>query len=124
MLLSAADRFTCSELATLDAAFNWLMLAPMVPRWLATSAIAVVIFASSAAAPAAVSVDAERSSPAPPPVAVPMLAVVSAPIVSAKVVVPAVVPSLTTKLVAVAEKTAELLKFVELPMLPISVRMF
>jgi hypothetical protein len=64
-----------------------------------------------------------RLWPAPPPVAVPTLPAVRAPTVAAIVVVPAVVPSLTVKFVAVAVKTPVLLKFVDVPMLPISVRM-
>ena len=54
----------------------------------------------------------------------PIDAVVSAPTVSAKVVVPEVVPSETTRFVAVLENTELLLKLVVEPMLPISVRMF
>jgi len=45
--------------------------------------------------------------------------VVNAPTVAAIVVVPVAVPSVTTKFVAVAEKTALLLKFVAVPILPI-----
>src|SRR5260370_19324919 len=124
MLLSAEERLTSSELATPAAAFNWLMLAPIAPRWFATSAIAEVILPRAVVAEAAlVSTAEERSTPAPPPVAVPMLAFVRAPVVAAIVVVPPAVPSLTTKFVAVAENTLLLLKFVVLPMFPISLTM-
>src|SRR5260370_30613351 len=125
MELSADERLTSSELATFAAAFNWLMFAPIAPRWFATSAIALVILPKAVvAAVVLVSTAADRSIPSPPPVAVPMLAFDNAPVLAAMGVVPArPLPSRTTQLVGVAEKTFVLLKFVVLPMFPISVMM-